>query len=69
MTRTIASRFIGSFSRASRVSFMGYLDLYRQRRTLASLDDNMLKDLGITRYQAMVEADRPIWDTPENWNC
>ncbi len=69
MTRTIALRFISSFSRPATAGIMSYFDLYRQRRALASLDEHMLKDLGITRHQAMVEADRPVWDTPENWSA
>jgi uncharacterized protein YjiS (DUF1127 family) len=33
----------------------------RQRRNLASLDDRMLKDIGIDRATARKEADKPFW--------
>jgi uncharacterized protein YjiS (DUF1127 family) len=33
----------------------------RQRRLLVTLDDRMLKDIGLTRADAMVEADKPFW--------
>jgi uncharacterized protein YjiS (DUF1127 family) len=34
----------------------------RQRRQLAQLDDDRLRDIGISRAQALAEADRPFWD-------
>lgn len=42
--------------------------LSRQRSRLASLDDHMLHDIGFTRHQAMTEAVRPFWDTPDHWH-
>jgi uncharacterized protein YjiS (DUF1127 family) len=39
-------------------------ELARQRRRLLSLDDRMLKDIGITRAEAMREGTRPFWDAP-----
>jgi uncharacterized protein YjiS (DUF1127 family) len=33
----------------------------RQRRALASLDDRMLRDVGITRYDAEHECSKPFW--------
>jgi uncharacterized protein YjiS (DUF1127 family) len=41
--------------------------LWRQRRTLASLDDHMLSDIGLTRAQAQAESARPVWDAPGHW--
>ncbi|MCT8162266.1 DUF1127 domain-containing protein [Pseudomonas putida] len=38
--------------------------LYRQRRELASLGDETLKDLGLSRADIMQEAERPFWDDP-----
>jgi uncharacterized protein YjiS (DUF1127 family) len=32
-----------------------------QRRALAELDDKMLQDIGITRYDAARECRRPFW--------
>ena len=33
----------------------------RTRRALAQLDDRMLADVGITREQALREAEKPFW--------
>ena len=33
----------------------------RQRRQLRDLDDRLLADIGLTRYQAEVEARKPFW--------
>ncbi len=33
----------------------------RQRRTLLTLDDCMLKDIGISRTDAELEANKPFW--------
>jgi len=41
--------------------------LTRQRRALAALDDAMLRDIGLTRGQALTEAARPFWDAPRHW--
>jgi uncharacterized protein YjiS (DUF1127 family) len=38
--------------------------LYRQRQQLAALSDEMLKDLGLSRVDIEVEANRPFWDEP-----
>ena len=37
-------------------------ELARQRRALLRLDDSMLKDIGLTRADALREAERPFWD-------
>ena len=39
------------------------LDVIESRRHLAAMDDRMLKDIGITRYDAQIEANRGFWDT------
>jgi uncharacterized protein YjiS (DUF1127 family) len=33
----------------------------RERRELARLDDRMLKDIGITRADAMFASEKPFW--------
>ncbi len=43
------------------------LDLWRQRRALRRLDDDALRDLGVTRAQAEAEASRSVWDAPGHW--
>ena len=32
-----------------------------QRRYLLALDDRLLRDIGLSRVQAEVEADKPFW--------
>ncbi len=39
----------------------------RQRHQLRNLDDRQLRDVGITRAQAMKEASKAPWDAPQNW--
>lgn len=34
-----------------------------QRRQLMSLDDHLLKDIGITRIEAYAEGNKPFWLT------
>jgi uncharacterized protein YjiS (DUF1127 family) len=46
------------------LALLRWRELARQRRRLLSLDDRMLKDIGITRAEAMREGTRPFWDTP-----
>lgn len=33
----------------------------RQRRQLAELDDAALRDIGLTRADVRIEADKPFW--------
>ena len=34
----------------------------RERRHLAEMSDHMLRDIGLTRAEALDEAARPFWD-------
>jgi uncharacterized protein YjiS (DUF1127 family) len=38
-----------------------WIERTRQRTALAGLDDCMLRDIGITRAEAMREAEKPFW--------
>lgn len=38
-----------------------WMERVRQREALASLDDRMLRDLGITRTEAVRECEKPFW--------
>jgi uncharacterized protein YjiS (DUF1127 family) len=38
-----------------------WIERVRQRRALASLDDHMLCDIGITRIDAAREYEKPFW--------
>jgi uncharacterized protein YjiS (DUF1127 family) len=56
--------------RADRVitALLRWHELARQRRALLSLDDHMLKDIGLSRADAAREAARPFWDEGcESW--
>jgi len=47
---------------AAAVSMVGrWIARMRQRGALASLDDHMLRDIGITRVEAARECDKPFW--------
>jgi len=54
-------RSIGASLRASAALVEGWLQRSRQRRALAELDDRQLRDIGVTRAQALAEAARPFW--------
>lgn len=42
--------------------FKAWREVMRQRRQLRALDDQMLKDIGISSVDALQEADRHFWD-------
>ena len=59
---------------AARPSFARFLTVLhrlfiidRERRGLRHLDDHLLRDIGLTREQAIEEAARPFWDAPAAW--
>jgi hypothetical protein len=41
-------------------------EVARQRRQLFTLDERVLKDIGVTRADADREAGRDFWDIPED---
>ena len=41
--------------------------LNQSRQRLGLLDDHMLRDIGLTRGQASLEAERSCWDAPAHW--
>ncbi|GAB1480198.1 DUF1127 domain-containing protein [Paracoccaceae bacterium] len=45
------------------------LALRRQRAALAALPEAMLADIGLTRDEALAEAQRPLWDVPARWRA
>jgi uncharacterized protein YjiS (DUF1127 family) len=53
--------------RPSARSLAALLGLARTRAALRSLDDRMLRDIGVSRAQADSEAARPVWDVPAGW--
>ena len=38
-----------------------WIERSRQRKALATLDEHMLRDIGITRVDAAREYDKPFW--------
>ena len=38
-----------------------WMERSRQRRALAELDDRLLRDIGLTRAEAMQECANPFW--------
>lgn len=50
-----------------RASILDLLALFRQRRKLATLDAAALRDMGLTKREALDEAKRPAWDVPHHW--
>lgn len=38
-----------------------WCEVYRQRRALLGLDEAMLKDIGISRVDALREGNKPFW--------
>jgi uncharacterized protein YjiS (DUF1127 family) len=52
----VRSRFAAALARLRD----GYA-VYRQRRALLRLDDAMLKDLGLSRVDALQEGGKPFW--------
>ncbi len=45
------------------------LAVRRQRAELARLPEALLADLGLTRAEALAEAQRPLWDVPARWRA
>jgi uncharacterized protein YjiS (DUF1127 family) len=45
------------------LALLQWQELAQQRRKLLSMDDRMLKDIGLTRADAWREGMRPFWDT------
>ncbi len=50
-----------------RLSLTVMLDVWRSRRALKSLDQDALADVGLDAKMAHKEAQKPIWDVPDNW--
>lgn len=54
-------------SRPRRPSVWSFLGLRRSRARLATLEDHLLRDIGLTREQADAEERLPLWDVPDHW--
>lgn len=63
VTRAAQPVFLRRFWRL----LFGTSALARQRRQLGQLDDAMLRDIGLTRDEALRESRRARWDPPSHW--
>lgn len=68
-------RLIGSIARQGRIRLQRPLQrlglaaqIYRERQALAGLSDEALRDIGIDRISAEMEAARGLLDLPANRN-
>lgn len=48
-------------------AFAALAKLVQSRHQLRQLDDRMLDDIGISRFEAEAESSRPMWDVPGTW--
>ncbi len=48
-------------------SILHPIAIWRQRQVLKSLDDHMLRDIGVSYRCAKQEFARPIWNVPSHW--
>lgn len=46
---------------------MTWTAVSRQRRKLSEMSDSQLDDIGISRSEALREAERAPWDAPTHW--
>ncbi len=46
---------------AGLIEIRAWRERARKRHLLASLDDRMLRDIGLTRAEVMSEASKPFW--------
>ncbi len=56
--------FLAGLAHAAHSAFLSLALWQRrreQRRYLLSLDDRLLRDIGLTRVEAEIEADKPFW--------
>ena len=65
LPRPVASTLISAWLPTP--SLRAMLAMARQRRQLAALGASRLDDLGLSREQALTEAQRPFWDAPGAW--
>ncbi|ALG89610.1 MAG: DUF1127 domain-containing protein [Pseudomonadota bacterium] len=68
-----APHYGSAFAKKGRISILSRVfhaaGVAQQRRRLANLDDAQLRDIGLTRAEALAESRRPAWDAPTAWKC
>lgn len=59
----LPSLFLGYLPNGDlRDTLMLWRDRARQRRRLKNLDDRLLRDIGIDRFDALNESRKPFWE-------
>ncbi len=48
-------------------SLLQHQALSEQRNQKKTLDDETLKDIGLTRYELEQTSEEPVWDAPDHW--
>lgn len=56
-----ARSWLSARATSGRATLKVWCETYRQRQALARLDDRALSDIGITRYEASQESEKPFW--------
>lgn len=51
----------------SSISLRHIYSVWQSRRALAALDAAALRDIGVSYKEAQTEANRSVWDVPQNW--
>ena len=59
--RIVAWPPVAEAPRGLRATLKRWRERARQRRALATLDERTLRDIGITRYDAIRESGKPFW--------
>ncbi|WP_219061667.1 DUF1127 domain-containing protein [Pseudomonas sp. UMAB-08] len=57
---SLGTRLISMITR----QLLRWYELHRQRQQLASLSDDALKDIGLSRADTQQEVERPFWNDP-----
>ena len=64
---SILSSLLPLLSDRGRPGLLRRMALQQSRRRLGELDDHLLRDIGLTRGEASLEAERTGWDVPRHW--
>ena len=65
MTRTFDMIRFVPLHRGLRLSTL--ISVWRERQALAALDEDGLRDVGLSKFEAESEAQRAPWDVPTHW--
>lgn len=66
LIKSFSKQQLAAWAKAMMIRIRNARMVARQRRMLAQLDSSQLKDIGISRYDAVEESSRGFWDIPDN---